>query len=103
MSDDDPLEIVIIKGFDSGIGSLLIAFTVKAALPSSGPIPAILLLGFVSYGLNIFSYICVQRILCYGIVHRCGGLLIVFLGAARYLFFCGAGDHSSGDIFCGAM
>lgn len=55
MSDNDPLEIVVIKGFDSEIGSLLIVLTAKATLPSLGPILAILLLEFVFYGLNIFS------------------------------------------------
>lgn len=61
MSDSDPLEIVVIKGFGSGIGSLLIAFIMGETLPSSEAIPAILLLGFVSYGLSIFFYVYAQR------------------------------------------
>lgn len=61
MSDSDPLEIVVIKGFGSGIGSLLIAFGTGEALPSPRLIPAILLLGFVSYGLSIFFYVYAQR------------------------------------------
>ena len=61
MSDSDPLEIVVIKGFGSGIGALLIAFIVRETMPSPGLIPAILLLGFVSYGLSIFFYVYAQR------------------------------------------
>lgn len=61
MSESDPLEVVVIKGFGSGLGSLLIAFAAGEKLPSPGLIPAILLLGFVSYGLSIFFYVYAQR------------------------------------------
>lgn len=61
MSGSDPLEIVVVKGFGSGMGSLLIAFAAGEVLPSLGLIPAILLLGFISYGLSIFFYVYAQR------------------------------------------
>lgn len=61
MSESDPLEVVVIKGFGSGLGSLLIAFAAGEKLPPPGLIPAILLLGFVSYGLSIFFYVYAQR------------------------------------------
>ena len=61
MSGSDPLEIVVVKGFGSGIGSLLIALAAGETLPSPGLIPAILLLGFISYGLSIFFYVYAQR------------------------------------------
>lgn len=61
MSGSDPLEIVVVKGFGSGIGSLLIAFAAGETLPGPGLIPAILLLGFISYGLSIFFYVYAQR------------------------------------------
>lgn len=61
MSESDPLEVVVIKGFSSGLGSLLIAFAAGEKLPSPGLIPVILLLGFVSYGLSIFFYVYAQR------------------------------------------
>lgn len=61
MSESDPLEVVMIKGFGSGLGSLLIAFAAGEKLPSPGLIPVILLLGFVSYGLSIFFYVYAQR------------------------------------------
>lgn len=61
MSESDPLEVVVIKGFGSGLGSLLIAFAAGEKLPSPSLIPVILLLGFVSYGLSIFFYVYAQR------------------------------------------
>ena len=61
MSESDPLEIVVIKGFGSGLGSLVIACTIGDPLPQYRLIPAILLLGFVSYGLSIFFYVYAQR------------------------------------------
>lgn len=61
MSESDPLEIVVIKGIGSGLGSLLIAFVAGETLPPLKLIPAVMLLGFVSYGLSIFFYVYAQR------------------------------------------
>lgn len=61
MSESDPLEIVVIKGIGSGLGSLLIAFAAGETLPPLKLIPAVMLLGFVSYGLSIFFYVYAQR------------------------------------------
>ena len=61
LSRCDPLEIVVIKGFGSGIGSVLIGFAVGEALPGWGDILKILLLGFVAYGLSITFYVYAQR------------------------------------------
>lgn len=63
LSVKDPLQIVIIKGFGSGIGSLLISFILKEASCSISYIFTALLLGFVSYGLSIFFYVRAQRYL----------------------------------------
>ena len=63
LSKSDPLEIVAIKGFGSGIGSLLIAFFMKEKLPSFPLAFSALLLGFISYGLSIFFYVYAQRFL----------------------------------------
>lgn len=63
LSKSDPLEIVAIKGFGSGIGSLLIAFFMKEKLPSFPLTCSALLLGFISYGLSIFFYVYAQRFL----------------------------------------
>ncbi|MDF3003192.1 MAG: protein of unknown function transrane [Bacillota bacterium] len=61
LSIKDPLQTVILKGFGSGTGALLIAFFTEEI---GGSIPYILLallLGFVSYGLSIYFYIAAQR------------------------------------------
>lgn len=63
ISHKDPLEIVVIKGFGSGLGSLVLAFFLKEnALPLVYGV-CTLLLGFVAYGLSIFFYIYAQRYL----------------------------------------
>lgn len=61
LSKNSPLKVVIIKGFGSGTGSLLLSF-----LLHENGIPALyifctLILGFVSYGLSIFCYVYAQR------------------------------------------
>ena len=61
MSRSDPLEIVVLKGFGSGLGSLAIAFVIGEQLPPLRLILCALLLGFVSYGLSIFFYVYAQR------------------------------------------
>ena len=60
ISNKDPLQIVVIKGFGSG---LLIAFSIGERLPEIQYILCALMLGFVAYGLSIFFYIYAQRIL----------------------------------------
>lgn len=61
LSDKDPLQIVVVKGFGSGAGALVIAFCTGETLPALAMILPALLLGFVSYGLSIFFYIYAQR------------------------------------------
>lgn len=61
LSLKDPIQIVVIKGFGSGIGSLLICFILKEYSNNWLYIAIALLLGFVAYGLSIFFYIKAQR------------------------------------------
>ena len=63
MSESDPLEIVVIKGFGSGFGALLVAFASGETLPALSMVLPALLLGFVAYGLSIYFYVYAQRIL----------------------------------------
>ena len=63
ISNKDPLQIVVVKGFGSGLGSLAIAYAIGEHLPSYEYIIYALLLGFVAYGLSIFFYIYAQRTL----------------------------------------
>lgn len=61
LSIKDPQQIVIIKGFGSGLGAFIIAFLWGNL---SGELLYILLalaLGFIAYGLSIFFYVTAQR------------------------------------------
>lgn len=61
LSGKNPLEIVIIKGYGSGIGALIIAVALRESVTDAGYIFAALLLGFAAYGLSIFLYVYAQR------------------------------------------
>lgn len=63
LSSKNPLEIVIIKGFCSGTGSLIIAIIIGEKTPDISYILCALILGFVAYGLSIYFYIKAQRTL----------------------------------------
>ncbi len=63
LSANDPLMIVVIKGFGSGIGSLLIAVAIGQFKTDIRYTLVALLLGFVAYGLSIYFYISAQRTL----------------------------------------
>ena len=92
ISGRDPLEIVIVKGFGSGLGALCVALLLGERLPAALPLLGALLLGFVAYGLSILLYLYAQR----------------GLGAARTsayyalapFFWCGAVlSSASGRLF----
>lgn len=61
LSAKNPLQIVVIKGIFSGLGSLGIALCQGEAIPNPGSIACMLVLGFVAYGLSIVFYIYAQR------------------------------------------
>ena len=61
ISTKSTYEIVIIKGFFSGLGALCIAFMRHESFPELKYMAAVLLLGFVAYGLSIFLYVRAQR------------------------------------------
>jgi drug/metabolite transporter (DMT)-like permease len=61
LSLKDPQQIVVIKGFGSGTGSLIIALALKQYSTDLLYIAVALLLGFVAYGLSIYFYILAQR------------------------------------------
>lgn len=63
LSEKSPIEIVIIKGFCSGMGSFVIALIMRESIPKLIYILGALVLGFVAYGLSIFFYIYAQRYL----------------------------------------
>ncbi|MGN0906490.1 MAG: DMT family transporter [Bullifex sp.] len=63
ISDKSTYQIVIIKGLCSGTVSFVIALLSGEALPETAAIMKILALGFVVYGLSIFTYVRAQSIL----------------------------------------
>lgn len=63
ISDKSTYEIVLLKGIFSGGGSFVIAMILGEQIPKLVYIVAVLLLGFVAYGLSIFLYIRAQRAL----------------------------------------
>lgn len=63
ISSKDPLQIVFLKGIFSGSGSLVIGLVIGERLKNLWIIPCVLLLGFIAYGLSIYSYVYAQRLL----------------------------------------
>lgn len=61
LSLKDPIQIVVVKGFGSGLGSLIISFAIHESSYNWLYILFTLLLGFVAYGMSIFLYIKAQR------------------------------------------
>ncbi len=63
LSVKDPMQVVILKGFGSGFGSLIIAWYLGEVTRNTVYILFALLLGFVAYGLSIYLYVYAQRYL----------------------------------------
>lgn len=61
ISDKSTHQIVTVKGFFSGGGSLITALLLKEKVPELRYVFCALLLGFVAYGLSIFTYIRAQK------------------------------------------
>ena len=61
LSSKNPAQIVIIKGFGSGIGALMLSLIIGERFFQIGYIFIALFLGFVAYGLSIYFYIYAQR------------------------------------------
>ena len=63
ISSKDPLQIVLLKGAFSGIGSVIIGLCIGERLTSLWSIVAVLCIGLVAYGLSIYFYVYAQRLL----------------------------------------
>jgi len=61
ISHKSSVEIVVIKGTFSGLGSLLVALMIGEHIPSVPWMVCVLLLGFVAYGLSIHFYVMAQK------------------------------------------
>ncbi|MDD3902538.1 MAG: DMT family transporter [Sphaerochaeta sp.] len=63
LSSKNPCQIVLIKGFCSGVGSLAIGLALGERLSAVWPIVATLLLGSVAFGMSSYLYVYAQRFL----------------------------------------
>lgn len=63
ISDKSTYQIVTVKGFFSGAGSLIVAMVLGESFPNMVYILFTLILGFIAYGLSIFTYIRAQKTL----------------------------------------
>ena len=100
LSSKDPLEIVLLKGIFSGLGSLMIGFCLGERITHFLSVLAVLGVGAVAYGLSIFFYVYAQRILgaartsaYYSIAPFIGAALslIIFRDMPRYTYFIALG------------
>lgn len=96
LSTKDPLEIVLLKGIFSGLGSMIIGFAVGERITHLWSVFAVLAVGCVAYGFSIFVYVYAQRLLgaartsaYYAIAPFIGVLLslVIFKQIPPYTFF----------------
>ncbi|MBQ8610817.1 MAG: DMT family transporter [Oscillospiraceae bacterium] len=108
LSSKNPAQIVIIKGFGSGIGALLLSFVSGERFFRIGYILPALVLGFFAYGLSIYFYIYAQRYLgaaktsaYYAVSPFIGAILslILFLELPSFLFIAAVIIMAIGTYF----
>ena len=63
ISSKDPLQIVLLKGVFSGLGSIVIGLCVGERVSVLWSVLAVCAVGFVAYGLSIYFYVYAQRLL----------------------------------------
>ena len=63
ISSKDPMQIVLLKGVFSGLGSVVIGLIVGERMSVVWSVFAVLGVGFVAYGLSIYFYVRAQRLL----------------------------------------
>lgn len=96
LSSKDPLEIVLLKGIFSGLGSLIIGLVIGESVTQLWSVLAVLAVGCVAYGFSIFVYVYAQRLLgaartsaYYAVSPFIGALLslIIFREVPTYTFY----------------
>ena len=111
LSEKDPLEVVLLKGIFSGLGSLIIGFGCGERVTSFWCIVAVLAVGFVAYGLSIFFYVHAQRLLgaartsaYYAVAPFIGTVLslLIFRQMPTYTYFVALGVMIIGAWLCAA-
>lgn len=100
ISSKDPMQIVLLKGIFSGLGSIIIGLIIGERVTVLWSVFAVLGVGFVAYGLSIFFYVYAQRILgaartsaYYAIAPFIGTLLslAIFMELPHYTYFIALG------------
>ena len=61
LSSKDPLQIVLLKGIFSGLGSVIIGLCIGERVTVWWSVPAVLAVGLVAYGMSIYVYVYAQR------------------------------------------
>ncbi len=96
ISSKDPLQIVLLKGIFSGLGSIAIGLCLGERITILWSVFAVLIVGFIAYGLSIFFYVYAQRLLgaaktsaFYGFAPFIGTLLslVIFREMPHYTYF----------------
>lgn len=109
ISSKDPLQIVLLKGIFSGLGSIIIGIIIGERISVLWSVFAVLLVGFVAYGLSIFFYVYAQRLLgaartsaYYAIAPFIGTILslIIFQELPSYAYFIALGLMIIGAWLC---
>lgn len=109
ISSKDPLQIVLLKGIFSGLGSVIIGLCIGERVAVLWSLFAVLGVGFVAYGLSIFLYVYAQRRLgaartsaYYAIAPFIGTLLslIIFREMPHYTYFIALGLMILGAWLC---
>ncbi len=109
ISSKDPLQIVLLKGFFSGIGSVVIGLCIGERITVLWSVFAVLGVGFIAYGLSIFFYVYAQRLLgaartsaYYAIAPFIGTLLslAIFRELPHYTYFISLGLMAVGAWLC---
>ncbi len=109
LSAKDPMEIVILKGIFSGLGSVVIGLCVGERIEKLWSVFAVLCVGFIAYGLSIFFYVHAQRLLgaartsaYYAVAPFIGALLslVIFREMPPYTYFLALGLMIVGAWLC---
>ena len=109
ISSKDPLQIVLLKGIFSGLGSIIIGLIMGERVTLLWSVFAVLGIGFVAYGLSIFFYVHAQRLLgaartsaYYAIAPFIGTLLslAIFLQLPSYTYYIALALMAIGAWLC---
>ena len=63
LSSKDPMQIVLLKGIFSGLGSVVIGLCTGERITVWWSVPAVMGIGVVAYGLSIYVYVYAQRMI----------------------------------------